>query len=97
LRIGFDLMGSDSAPKNELEALQLLKLEPVCDLVISGKGDYEHDVADFGFDFRVADELIGMHEIPSVAIRQKRNSSLSVLLQLLKNKEQLLKLEKLQL
>lgn len=87
MRIGFDLMGSDSAPKNELETLSLLKEDPICDLVVSGKGDYENDVIEFGFEFRLADEVIGMHEIPSVAIRQKKNSSLGILVNLLKNKE----------
>lgn len=80
-------MGSDSAPKNELETLSLLKEDPICDLVVSGKGDYENDVIEFGFEFRLADEVIGMHEIPSVAIRQKKNSSLGILVNLLKNKE----------
>lgn len=87
MKIGFDLMGSDSAPKNEFETLGLLKEDPICDLVVCGKGDYEHDVTELGFDFRLADEVIGMHEIPSVAIRKKRNSSLGILMNLLKKKE----------
>jgi glycerol-3-phosphate acyltransferase PlsX len=81
--IGFDLMGSDSAPQTELEALKLIKDEQLCDMLVTGLGDYEHEVTDLGFDFRVADDVIGMHEIPSVAIRQKRNSSLGILVQLL--------------
>lgn len=80
-------MGSDSAPKNELEALRLLKEETICDLLVCGTGDYEKEVVKFGFEFRVADEVIGMHEIPSVAIRKKKNSSLGILVQLLQKKE----------
>ncbi|HEC78340.1 MAG TPA: phosphate acyltransferase PlsX [candidate division WOR-3 bacterium] len=87
MKIGFDLMGSDSAPKNELEALRLLKEETICDLLVCGTGDYEKEVVKFGFEFRVADEVIGMHEIPSVAIRKKKNSSLGILVQLLQKKE----------
>jgi glycerol-3-phosphate acyltransferase PlsX len=87
MKIGFDLMGSDSAPKNELETLKLFKEDPLCDLLVSGKGDYENDVIELGFDFRLADEVVGMHEIPSVAIRQKKNSSLGILINLLKKKE----------
>jgi glycerol-3-phosphate acyltransferase PlsX len=80
-------MGSDAAPNNEFETLKLLREEPICDLVVSGKGDYENDVTELGFEFRLADEVIGMHEIPSLAIRQKRNSSLGILTNLLKNKK----------
>jgi len=80
-------MGSDSAPKNELEALRLLKEETICDLLVCGTGDYEKEVVELGFEFRVADEVIGMHEIPSVAIRKKKNSSLGILVQLLQKKE----------
>ena len=87
MKIGFDLMGSDSAPKNELEALRLLKEETICDLLVCGTGDYEKEVVELGFEFRVADEVIGMHEIPSVAIRKKKNSSLGILVQLLQKKE----------
>lgn len=87
MKIGFDLMGSDTAPENELKTLALLQEEPICDLLVIGKGDYEHEVIDLGFDFHLADEVVGMHEIPAVAIRQKKNSSLAILIQLLKKKE----------
>ncbi|UCF69809.1 MAG: phosphate acyltransferase PlsX [candidate division WOR-3 bacterium] len=85
--IGFDLMGSDSAPINELHALEMLNEEPLCDLLVIGKGDYENDVKNLGFKFHLADEVVGMHEIPSVAVRQKRNSSLAILIDKLKKKE----------
>ncbi|UCG91889.1 MAG: phosphate acyltransferase PlsX [candidate division WOR-3 bacterium] len=87
MKIGFDLMGSDTAPENELKTLALLKEEPICDLLVIGRADYEHEVIDLGFDFRLADEVVGMHEIPAVAVRQKKNSSLGILIQLLKNKK----------
>lgn len=80
-------MGSDNAPMNELHTLELIKEDPLCNLLVVGKGDYENDVKNLGFDFRLADEVVGMHEIPAVAVRQKRNSSLGVLVDMLKNKE----------
>ena len=87
MRIGFDLMGSDAAPLNELSTLKLLLEDPVSDLVVCGLGDYEHEVADLGYEFRLADEVIGMHEIPSVAVRKKKKSSINVLMNLLKRKQ----------
>jgi glycerol-3-phosphate acyltransferase PlsX len=80
-------MGSDTAPTSEMETLKLLQADPICDLLVTGKGDYEHEVVELGFEFRLADEVVGMHEIPTVAVRQKKNSSLGVLIELLKNKE----------
>lgn len=87
MKIGFDLMGSDNAPVKELETLQLLSEENSGGLLVTGKGDYEPEVTEFGFEFHLADEVVGMHEIPTVAVRQKKNSSLGVLITLLKNRE----------
>lgn len=87
MKIGFDLMGSDARPLNELKALLLLKEEVDCELVVVGKGEQEAEVKNLGYDFRLADEVVGMHEIPSVAVRQKQNSSLGILFRLLKEKK----------
>lgn len=87
MKIGFDLMGSDNAPNNELKTLKLMSDENPQELLVIGKGDYETDVNKIGFEFRLADEVVGMHEIPTVAVRQKKNSSLGILINLLKNKE----------
>ncbi len=80
-------MGSDSAPSNELQALELVKENQLCDLLVVGKGDHENDVRDLGFEFVLADEVVGMHEIPAVAVRQKRNSSLGILIDMLKTRK----------
>lgn len=85
--IGFDLMGSDRAPITELHALELLKEEATHDLLVIGRGEHEHDVKNLGFDFALADEVVGMHEIPSIAVRQKRHSSLALLIDRLKKRE----------
>jgi len=87
MKIGFDLMGSDTAPQPEIQALKIIKEELKLELTVVGRGDYEQEVKALGFDFQLADEVIGMHEIPTVAVRQKRNSSLAILFRMLKNKE----------
>ncbi len=87
MKIGFDLMGSDRAPINELHALELIKEELQCDLLVMGRGDHENEVKNVGFEFQLADEVIDMHEIPSVVVRQKRNSSLGMLVDKLKKGE----------
>ena len=87
MRIGFDLMGSDGAPKTELSALEILKQEGINEILAVGKGDYENVVKEMGFEFLIADEVVGMHEIPTVAVRQKKNSSLGILINLLKEKK----------
>uniref|UniRef100_A0A7C6EKZ4 Phosphate acyltransferase n=1 Tax=candidate division WOR-3 bacterium TaxID=2052148 RepID=A0A7C6EKZ4_UNCW3 len=87
MKIGFDLMGSDGSPKVEIEALKLLGDEIKNELIVAGKGDYEIEVRNLGFEYRIAEEVVGMHEIPTVAVKQKRNSSLGILFSMLKNKE----------
>ncbi len=87
MKIGFDLMGTDSAPDSELEALRILREERLDNLVVCGKGEYESQVVDMGYEFLLAHEVIGMHDIPSVAIRQKRSSSIALLIESLKKKE----------
>ncbi len=80
-------MGSDGSPKVEIEALKLLGDEIKNELIVAGKGDYEMEIRNLGFDYRIAEEVVGMHEIPTVAVKQKRNSSLGILFSMLKNKE----------
>jgi len=80
-------MGSDGSPKVEIEALKLLSDEIKNELIVAGKGDYEIEVRNLGFEYRIAEEVVGMHEIPTVAVKQKRNSSLGILFSMLKNKE----------
>lgn len=87
MKLGFDLMGSDSAPRSEIEALKSLKEECKQAVIVVGKGDYELEVHNLGFDYRIAEEVVGMHEIPTVAVRQKKDSSMGILFKMLKNKE----------
>ncbi len=87
MKIGFDLMGSDGSPKIEIEALKLLKSDIKQEILVVGKGNYEIEVRNMGFEYRIAEEVVGMHEIPTVAVKQKKNSSLGILFSMLKNKE----------
>lgn len=80
-------MGSDSAPRVEIEALKMLKDKLKEELIVVGKGDYENEIRNLGFDYRIAEEVVGMHEIPTVAVKQKKNSSLGILFTMMKNKE----------
>lgn len=80
-------MGSDGSPHVEIEALKLLKEDIRSEIIVVGKGDYEMEVRNLGFEYCIAEEVVGMHEIPSVAVRQKRNSSLGVLFTMLKRNE----------
>src|SRR4030042_572076 len=80
-------MGTDSAPDSELAALKILQNERLNNLLVCGKGEYESQVVDMGYEFLLAHEVVGMHDIPSVAIRQKRSSSIALLLEALKKKE----------
>jgi glycerol-3-phosphate acyltransferase PlsX len=87
MRIGFDLMGSDGAPRVEIDALKFIKDEQKKEIVVVGKGDYENEVRNLGFEYQIAEEVVGMHEIPTVAVKQKRNSSLGILFSMLKKGE----------
>lgn len=86
MKIGFDLMGTDLAPKVEIETLKLLQRDPLPDveIVCVAKGDLEAEVSQFGHHFIMADDVVGMHEVPSVVVKQKRNSSIGILCRLLK-------------
>jgi len=86
MKIGFDMMGTDSAPKVEIETLKLLHKEPIPDteILCVGKGETEAEISAFGHEFVMADEVVGMHEMPSVVVKQKKNSSIGILCRLLK-------------
>ncbi len=86
MKIGFDLMGTDQSPKVEIETLKLLQKEPIPDteILCVGKGEVEAEISSLGCDFVMADEVVGMHELPSVVVKQKKNSSIGILCRLLK-------------
>ena len=85
-RIGIDLMGSDNAPAALLSAAASLasSLPSVTELVAIGTPDCEKNATSSGFTFHPALYAIEMDEHPLLALRRKKQSSLSVGLRLLK-------------
>ncbi|MEO0069147.1 MAG: phosphate acyltransferase PlsX [candidate division WOR-3 bacterium] len=86
MKIALDAMGSDNAPRAELEAAALaLKELPDITLSIVGKQEMIDETKDRYAD-RVelipAPEVVGMHEPAPTAIKKKRNSSIAVCMEL---------------
>ncbi|MBS4015239.1 MAG: phosphate acyltransferase PlsX [Candidatus Latescibacteria bacterium] len=91
MRIALDAMGSDKAPKPEIKGMQEA-LHEFSDLGISliGKIDLLNNANSLTESSRLeiidTNEVIGMHEAPSEALRLKRNSSIALAINLLKEK-----------
>ncbi len=86
MKVALDAMGSDNAPRAELEAATLvLKELSDLNLVIVGKQEII-DESQKRYTDRVelvpAPEVVGMHEPPSEAVKKKRASSLAVCMDL---------------
>lgn len=84
-------MGSDSAPRAELEGVALaLEDDPSLEIALVGQPQILEDLL-AAFPDRLelvpADDVVGMHESPANAIRRKRRSSIAVCLQLLKEQK----------
>jgi glycerol-3-phosphate acyltransferase PlsX len=99
LRIGIDLMGSDSSPAVLFEAVLCAaeQLEKVTLIVLATQPAIDSiwkksnltEVLGFTksrIEFQVITEVIETHEEPLIAIRQKKNSSLVVGMRLLKKR-----------
>jgi glycerol-3-phosphate acyltransferase PlsX len=86
MKIGFDVMGGDFAPKEAIAgAVQAYhELNSGERIVLFGDKDMvlplikEHGLAEDAFDYVHTSEVIGMGEHPTKAITQKRNSSIAV-------------------
>ncbi|MBA3722079.1 MAG: phosphate acyltransferase PlsX [Parachlamydiaceae bacterium] len=99
MRIGIDLMGSDSSPdvlfQAVLEASQQLEkttfialaTQPVIDSILTTPNILEKLNSNHSkIEFHPVTEIIEMNDEPLIAIRQKKNSSLVVGLKLLKKR-----------
>jgi phosphate acyltransferase len=92
MKIGFDIMGGDYAPNNELEGAILASevLPPSVKLVLIGDCDAaktilaSKNVDEHRFEFVYTTEVIDMGEHPTKALSQKPNSSISIGFKLLK-------------
>lgn len=93
MKIGFDIMGGDHAPKNELEGAMLAVSHFSPDVKIVLIGDAEKaksyfDSVNFNhtvFEFVHTTEVIEMGEHPTKALTQKQDSSIAVGFRLLKD------------
>jgi phosphate acyltransferase len=89
MKIALDAMGSDNAPRAELEGVALA-LGDVKDLEVAlvGKPDIIDPETVAGYSGRLelvpAQEVVGMHESPYEVVKRKRNSSMAVCMDLLK-------------
>lgn len=80
-------MGSDNAPRAELEAVRLTLTElSDCNLVVVGRQEILENDTQMAEERRVefvsATEVVGMHESAPEAVKKKRNSSISVCMEM---------------
>jgi glycerol-3-phosphate acyltransferase PlsX len=95
MKIGFDILGGDFAPKNCLEGLVMAAKELPADvtLVLIGDSGLARDyftkngVDDSRFEYVHTTEVIGMGEHPTKAFSQKPNSTIALGYKLLKEKQ----------
>jgi glycerol-3-phosphate acyltransferase PlsX len=95
MKIGFDIMGGDYAPKEAIAGALIASKEMGSEVRIVLIGDSEQakqQLLEQGgsiddFDFVHTSEVIGMSEHPTKAISQKKDSSISVGFGLLAKKE----------
>ncbi|MBF0446840.1 MAG: phosphate acyltransferase PlsX [Magnetococcales bacterium] len=85
IRIALDAMGGDNAPAAMVEgAIQASKLNPDTEFVLVGQVDeIQRELDRLGYNgtqFRIhpASEVVGMGEKPAVALRKKKDSSMRV-------------------
>src|SRR3989338_4017435 len=94
IKIAVDGMGGDYAPQLVVEgAVQAAHLFGDLEIIITGREDaikrelYRHKVPGGKISIRHASEVVAMSDSPVQAIKKKKDSSLSVCIQLLKQKE----------
>ena len=85
LKIGVDLMGNDNSPMSVLHALKELPLPEHIQIVAIGSSPLEKEARPLLFI--PASDAIEMEENPLLALRRKKQASVSVGLRLLKEKK----------
>jgi glycerol-3-phosphate acyltransferase PlsX len=85
MKIGIDMMGGDFAPLEAIKGIQqFLSEEATADLVLVGDEEKikellpSHQLPQTSFTIVHTTEVIGMHEHPTKALKEKQNSSISV-------------------
>lgn len=89
MRIAIDGMGGDNAPRPEIEGIRLaLEESKDLEVLLVGKSeildDYRDVLTSLPVEVVEAKEVVGMHELPSQALRRKPNSSIARALSLIK-------------
>lgn len=90
IRIGVDLMGSDTAPDVLFQGIlqNFVSPDPALELVLIGTDAlFANKVAPHGISFLRAKEVIAMDDDPLTAVRRKKDSSLCIGMNLLHKKE----------
>lgn len=94
IRVAVDGMGGDYAPQLVVEgAVQAANSFEDLEIIITGREDaikrelYRHKVPGGKISIRHASEVVEMSDSPVQAVKKKKDSSLSVAIQLLKQKE----------
>ncbi|MEO0076495.1 MAG: phosphate acyltransferase PlsX [candidate division WOR-3 bacterium] len=91
MKIALDVMGSDNAPEVEILGMkQVLQEFDDLNICLYGKKDIiNHGIEEFKERLEIVDaqETIGMHEQPSVALKTKANSSIALAIKSLKEKQ----------
>lgn len=91
IRIAVDAMGGDHAPKTIVEGVvEAVKQFDVLVLLVGQADAIQTELKKYKYDLSKveivhADEVVGMDESPAVAVRKKKNSSMNVGIQLLKD------------
>lgn len=86
MRIIVDAMGGDRAPEGILEGVRLFREEDrETEILLVGATDRLQDAAaSLGLSLVHAPTVVGMHESPSSVVKSKRDSSIAVALQMVK-------------
>ncbi len=88
IRIAIDAMGGDHAPEEVVKGAEGYLKENDISLILVGDKDRIHRLKkDPRIDIVHCDEVIGMNESPVSAVKQKKNASINVAMELVKNKK----------
>jgi len=84
MKIGIDMMGGDFAPLEAIKGIEQYLSEGKAHLVLVGREEEvkpllgSHSISPQSYTLVPASEIIGMHEHPTKALREKQQSSIAV-------------------
>lgn len=93
MRVAVDVMGGDNAPHVEVEGAVAAAREFGVPITLVGELERvqaeltRHDVSGLDLELRHASEVVGMHDSASDAVRKKKDSSIRVAFEMVKNGE----------